>query len=64
MSLSCDPMDCHPPGSSVHGISQARVQEWIAFPSPGDLPDTGIGPVSPTLAGGFFTTESPGELVV
>ena len=29
-----DPMDCNPPGSSVHGIFQARVLEWgaIAFP--------------------------------
>ena len=28
----CDPMDCHPPGSSVHGSSQARILEWIAIP--------------------------------
>ena len=28
----CDPMDCHPPGSSVHGISQASILEWIAIP--------------------------------
>ena len=35
----CDPMDCSPPGSSVHGISQARILEWIVFPSPGDLSD-------------------------
>ena len=26
----CDPMDCSPPGSSVHGISQARTLEWVA----------------------------------
>ena len=26
----CDPMDCNPPGSSVHGISQARILEWVA----------------------------------
>ena len=31
----------------------------LQFPSPGDLPDSGIKPVSPTLAGGFFTTETP-----
>ena len=30
VSDSRDPMDCSPPGSSVHGISQARVLEWIA----------------------------------
>ena len=28
----CDPMDCSPPGSSVHGILQGRVLEWVAFP--------------------------------
>ena len=27
----CDPMDCSPPGSSVHGISQARTLEWVAI---------------------------------
>ena len=27
------------PSSSVHGILQARILEWVAFPSPGDLPD-------------------------
>ena len=29
----CDPMDCSPPGSSVHGILQASILEWIAVPS-------------------------------
>ena len=29
----CDPMDCSTPGSSVHGISQARILEWVAMPS-------------------------------
>ena len=28
----CDPMDCNPPGSSVHGILQARILEWVAIP--------------------------------
>ena len=50
----CDPIDCSPPGSSVHGIFQARVLEWVAFPSPGDLPDSGIEPGSPALQVGFF----------
>ena len=40
----CGPMDCSPPGSSVHGILQARILEWVAIPSPGDLPDPGIKP--------------------
>ena len=54
-------MDYSPPGSSVHGILQARLLEWLPFPSPGDLPDPGIEPVFPALAGGFFTTELPGK---
>ena len=29
----CDPRDCSPPGSSVHGIVQARILEWVAMPS-------------------------------
>ena len=57
----CDPMDCSPPGSSVHGISQARILEWLPFPPPGDLPDPGIKPASPALAGGFFAIEPPGK---
>ena len=32
-STLCDPMDCSPPGSSVHGILQARILEWVAMPS-------------------------------
>ena len=28
----CDPMDCSQPGPSVHGISQARILEWVAIP--------------------------------
>ena len=30
----CDPMDCNPPGSSVHGIFQARIPEWVAISCP------------------------------
>ena len=51
----CNPTDCSPPGSSVHGISQVRILEWVVMPSLGDLLDPGIEPVSPALAGGFFT---------
>ena len=52
----CDHMDCSPPGSSVHGILQARIIEWLSFPPPGDLPDPGIEPASlmpPALADRF-----------
>ena len=31
----CDPMDCSPPGSSVHGNLQARILEWVVMPSSG-----------------------------
>ena len=41
----CDAMDCSPPGSSVHGILQARILEWLPCPPPGDLPDPGIEPM-------------------
>ena len=58
-------MDCSPPGSSVHGIFQARILEQIAMPSPpGDLPHPGIEHtflMSPALAGRFFTTSDSWE---
>ena len=59
---SCDPMDPSPPGSSVHGIFQTRILEWVPFPAPGDLLNPGIktaSPLSPALAGGFFATAPP-----
>ena len=47
----CDPMDCHPPGSSVHGILQAKILEWVAMPLLQGIFLTAIKPVSPaTLA--------------
>ena len=60
----CDSMDCSLPGSSVHGIFQARILEWVANSFSGDLPDLGVEPMSPespALAGRFFTTEPPGK---
>ena len=60
----CDPMDCNPPGSSVHRISQARILDGLPFPPPGDLPNPRIQPKSlttPPLAGRFFTSEPPGK---
>ena len=56
-------MDCSPPGSSVHGISQARILEWVPFSPPGDLPDPGIKPVSPAspaLQADSLLSELPG----
>ena len=46
----CDPMNCSPPGFSVHGISQTRILEWAAISFPGNLPDLGIQPMSPSIA--------------
>ena len=56
-------MDYSPPGSSVHGISQARILEEVAFPPFWDLPNLEIEPVSPALAGGFFTAKPPGSFI-
>ena len=57
-------MDCSLPGSSVHGISQARKLEWWPFPTPVDLPNLEIKSafsVAPALAGSFFTTDPLGK---
>ena len=51
----CDPMDCSLPGSSVPEISRQEYWSGLPCPSPGDLPDPGMEPTSPALAGGFFT---------
>ena len=50
----CDPMDCSPPGSSIHGIFQARILEWVAIPFSRRSSHLGIvleSLVSPALAG-------------
>ena len=66
----CNPMDCTLLGSSLQGIIQARILEWVACPPPGDLPNPGIFPahglnpaslMSPALASGFFTTSATWE---
>ena len=56
-------MDCGPAGSSVRGVPQARVLQWLSFHTPGELPDPGIEPLSLALAGGIFTTETPSSLI-
>ena len=60
----CNPMHRSLPGSSVHGILQARILGWVAISSSRDLPDPGIEPaslMSPAQAGGFFTTGTTWE---
>ena len=57
-----NPVDCCPPGSSLHWIILARILECVAISSFRDLPDPGIKPISPVfpaLADKFFTTKSP-----
>ena len=56
-----DPMDSSLPGSSVHGILQARILERVAIPSPGDLPDPGIKPRTPTLQTDSLPSEPRGK---
>ena len=57
----CDCMGCSLPGSSVHGILQARILEWEPCSSPGDLPNPGIRPGSPALQANSLLSESPGK---
>ena len=60
----CNPMDYSPPGSSVHGIFQAKIWSGLPCHSPGNLPHPGVEPtslISPALAGGFFTTGTTWE---
>ena len=57
----CDPMDCSPPGSSVHGVLQAGILEWFFVPFFKDLPDLGIKPESPALQADSLLSELPGK---
>ena len=57
----CDPVDCSPPGFSVHGILQAGILEWVPFSSAGDLPDPGVEPTSSALQAGSLLPESLGK---
>ena len=60
----CAPMNGTPAGSSIHGILQARILEWIAISSSGDLSDSGIKPMSlmtPSLVVRFFTISAAWE---
>ena len=55
----CDPMDCSSPGSSVHGILQARIFEWVAISPPGDLPNPKIKPWCPALQADSLPSKPP-----
>ena len=65
VQLFCDPVDSSLPGSPIHGISQARLQEWVAISSSSGS----FRPRDPThvsciscIADRCFTTEPPGKL--
>ena len=57
----CNPKDYSPPDFSLHGILQAIILEWVAFPSPGDLPAPGIEPASPALQADSLLSDLPGK---
>ena len=61
-STLCDPVDCGPPGSSVHGILQARILEWVAisFSRGSSQPRDQIW--SPTLQADSLPSEPPEKL--
>ena len=56
-----DPMDCSLPGSSVHGILQARILEWVAIPISRRTPNPGIEPGSPALQADSLPFEPLGK---
>ena len=60
----CNPMDCRLPVFSVHGIIQTRILGWVPFPSPGELPNLGIGLNLGLLHCRqiFLSSEPPGKL--
>ena len=57
----CDPTDCSPPGSSVHGIPRQEYWSGLPLPSPRDLPDPGTEPRSPALHADSLPSEPPGK---
>ena len=60
----CNPRHCSLPGSTVHGILQARILEWVAILFSRDPPNPGIEPRSPTLQGDSVSAEPQGKPIV
>ena len=63
-STICDPMDCSPPGSSVHGISQARILEGLTISfsrGSSESRNQTTSPESPAFVSEFFIPEAPGK---
>ena len=59
----CDLVDCSLPGSSVHGILQARILEWVALPFSKYLPHPGIKTGAPVWQADSLPSESPGKIL-
>ena len=59
--ILCDPMDCSPPGSSVHGNLQARILEWVAVPFSRGSSQHRVEPASPALQADSLPSEPPGK---
>ena len=60
----CDPMDCRLPGSTIHGIFQARVLEWVAISFSRGSSQPRIEPRSPALEADALPSELPGKPVI
>ena len=56
-----DPVDWNSPGSSIHGVLQARILEWLPFLSPGDLLNPGIKPTSFAFQADFLPLSHKGR---
>ena len=61
VQLFCDPLDCGPPGSSVHGILRARILEWVVNSSFRGSPDPGIERGAPALQANSLPSVPPGK---
>ena len=57
----CDPWTVDYQAPQSIGFSRQEYWSWLPFPPPGDLPNPGIKPASPALAGRYFATEPPGK---
>ena len=64
VSDSLDTMDWSPPGCSIHGILQQECWSGLPCPSPGDLPNPGIEPRSPSLQTNSLPSELPGKPII
>ena len=60
----CDPMDCSQPGSSVHGILEARILKWITMPSSRVSVQSRDWAQVSCIADGFFIAELPGKPIL